>query len=701
NLKKFLTRELDYFLKNEVLSLDFLSPDWNPEQAQKAIEINLLTAAAIRELALQIISFLHETEEFQKRLWEKKKFVVQSDYCMTMDRIPEKVYDDIVEHILTDKDQKQLKNWQDLAFIENLKIDKDYIKAHDKLVLDTQYLPRPLKYRPLSGIDNLDEQTGGLLINSENWQALNLLQKKYENKIKCVYIDPPYNSKSSEIIYKNTYKHSSWISMMENRIANDKKMRKNDCVFICAIDENEQNNLGILLALLFPDSEKTCISIVHNPGGIQGDNFSYTHEYAFFIYPKGGRYIGLENRQDQADIRPLRDVSKGDHLREAAANCFYPIYIKNRKIIGFGDVCNDSFHPTSANVIREDGIIEIYPIDSKGNERKWVFARNTVESIKDELKVEYNKKRKILDIIRTKTNFNYKTVWTNTKYNSNIYGSKILNNIMGKEVFSFPKSLYNVIDCIDSATCAKSEQFILDYFAGSGTTGHAVINLNREDGGQRKYILVEMGEYFDTVTKPRIQKVMYTRNWKNGKPQDMDGYSHIFQYLKLEQYEDTLNNIRFRETPEAVQAFSFRDRIQYLLGKGAADSVSLMNIEKFSRPFDYTLDILKLNERQPIKIDLVTTFNYLLGIEVRRYLVEDYNNREYHIVIGEHKGQAYQIVWRNFDKKLDLAKERYRIKAAEWFDENAETFCNGDNAFGAQSIEAEFYRLMFEDVANA
>ena len=174
-------------------------------------------------------------------------------------------------------------------------------------------------------------------------------------------------------------------------------------VLIVAIDENEQENLGQILSEQFPAHEKTCVSVIHNPGGIQGDNFSYNHEYAYFVYPKGGKIIGLEAREiEDADVRPLRDVSKGDHLRIDAANCFFPIYVKNQKVIGFGDVCADDFHPSSANVLRKDGIMEIYPIDAQGEERKWVFARQTVESIKGELAVEFNKKRKVWDIIRTK-----------------------------------------------------------------------------------------------------------------------------------------------------------------------------------------------------------------------------------------------------------------------------------------------------------
>ena len=171
------------------------------------------------------------------------------------------------------------------------------------------------------------------------------------------------------------------------------------------------------------------------------------------------------------------------------------------------------------------------------------IARNTVEPILDELKAEYDEQKKQWDIIRTKKRFNFKTVWTGSKYSANSYGSRVLNEILGSNIFTFPKSIFTVRDCIDAALCNQNKGLILDFFAGSGTTTHAVINLNREDGGKRKYILVEMGEYFDTVLKPRIQKVVYSKDWKDGKPVSREGISHMFKYMKLESYEDTLDNL--------------------------------------------------------------------------------------------------------------------------------------------------------------
>ncbi|MDY6933431.1 MAG: site-specific DNA-methyltransferase [Spirochaetota bacterium] len=396
------------------------------------------------------------------------------------------------------------------------------------------------------------EKPINLLIEGDNYHALSVLNYTHKGKIDVIYIDPPYNTGAKDWKYNNDYvdnndmfRHSKWISMMNNRLKLAKKLLKRDGVLICAIDDNEQAHLGVLLEELFHGFEIHCITIIHNPGGVQGKNFSYNHEYAYFIFPKGFKKIGLQNREDNPDTRPLRDVSTGDHLRTAAKNCFYPIYVKNDKIIGFGEVCKDDFHPESANILRKDGVLEIYPIDPSGNERKWVFARQSVESIKDELTIEYNKRRKIYDVIRKKTRFNYKTVWDNKLYNANLFGTQLLSKIISTK-FPFPKSLFAVKECI-SATIHKNNSIILDYFAGSGTTAHAVLDLNKEDGGNRKFILCTNNELngeekelrekgltekeiqshgiCQAVTYPRVKKVI------EGYA-DVDGVSANLKYYK-------------------------------------------------------------------------------------------------------------------------------------------------------------------------
>lgn len=188
--------------------------------------------------------------------------------------------------------------------------------------------------------------------------------------------------------------------------------------------------------------------------------------------------------------------------------------------------------------------------------------------------------------------------------------------------------------------------------------------MNREDSRSRKYILVEMGDYFESVTKPRIQKVMFSSNWKDGKPEGADGQSHIFKYMELEQYEDTLNNIEFLDRDGHVQAtiFGMSDyMLRYFLDVETRESPCRLNVDRLATPFAYTLrvrrdvgfDHVPVDEDgfREVTVDLVETFNYLLGLHVRRRVVRHQGGLTYRVVHGVlPDGKVVTIVWRNSPK---------------------------------------------------
>lgn len=191
--------------------------------------------------------------------------------------------------------------------------------------------------------------TDNLIIKGNNLLALHTLKKEFAGKVKLIYIDPPYNTGGlgDTFTYNNSFKRSTWLTFMYNRLIAAKDLLRKDGVLIVAIDENEQPHLGVMLKEFFKDYEVHCITIVHNPRGVQGTNFSYTHEYAFFVVPKGKKLIG--NRiidESEIDFSNLRNWG-GESLRSDAKNCFYPIVVnpKTSEIIEFGEVCEDDFHP--------------------------------------------------------------------------------------------------------------------------------------------------------------------------------------------------------------------------------------------------------------------------------------------------------------------------------------------------------------------
>jgi adenine-specific DNA-methyltransferase len=702
DLGSFLSRELDFYIKNEVLYID----DINTKQSDFFVA-QLSKVKAIKIVAGKVINFLAQIENFQKKLWLKKKFVIRTDYCITLDKIPQSYYAEIFQN------KAQIQEWKTL-FDVDIKNEEEMV-FEQFLVLDTKFFDEGFKDRLLAEFENVDEETNGIMINSENFQALNLLLEKYFGKINVTYIDPPYNAKSSEIIYKNSFKHSSWLSLMENRLSVSKSIIEPNGIHVIAIDEIENFNLGKMLENVFSNHENATISIVHNPTGQQGSNFSYTHEFAHFIYPSGMDVIGLEDREDnnrdaQPDIRPLRNVSSGkNHLRESAANCFYPILVKDNQIIGFGPVSSNDFHPGSINIRKDDGIIEIYPIDPQGVESKWVFARDTVESILSELSVKYDDKKGTYDIIRKKSKFRYKSLWNDKRYSANSWGSVVLNNIIDNCPFQYPKSIYTVMDCVDAGLGNNRSGIVLDYFAGSGTTGHAVIKLNRKDQGNRKFLLVEMGEYFNSVTKPRTQKVIYSDKWQNAKPQDKNGVSQFFKYQNLESYEDTLNNLVLNsQLDQAKLDFSREVKEEYLIQYmlEAESREHLFNLEIFRKPFDFNLNVTENNELKPTKVDLVETFNYLIGL----YITKVQRVRDIKVVEGvTRSGQKTLVIWRdlettNHDDVEKLIRRFYDSQRTKEFDQ---IFINGDHhlenlrqegdQFKVKMIEETFFKKMFNE----
>lgn len=657
NLRAFLQHELDLYLKTHCLQLDELLHN------ESMLRQNLQRARVVRQIAEQIIEFLHQIESFQKRLFEKKKFVIETHFVATLDRIPPDLWS-----LVFDNDAQQAE-WQALGFTERPLTLDDLNRATDQPTLDDadatplhpryQYLPvdtrhfdQAFLWRLLQHWENLEDQLSGVLLHSENFQALRLLHNRYREQVKCIYIDPPYNTKASEIPYLNGYKHSSWLTLMYNRIAESLALTRKDFTYSIAIDEVEQTRLGELLRMIFPEHSIVCATIVHNQRGQQGKNFSFVHEYNYFIYPDDERKYIEDRVFDEVDRRNLRD-SGTESLRTDAANCFYPIIVKDDKVIGFGEVPDDSYHPPSVNEQKEDGSVFIWPIDSQGVERKWRYARQSVEEIANALEVVRTSAG--IQIYFNKTAGTVRTVWRAANYDASEYGTKTLQDLFFREIsehFKYPKSIHLIEDilCVMGLGKGKSET-VLDFFAGSGTTGHAVLNLNRRDGGRRKFILVEQERYFDTVLLPRLKKVLFSDRWRDGKPEaDGQGMSGLLMYHRLEQYEDTLNNLELVRAEAGAQAqMEFGDEylLRYMLAFETEGSAPLMNPERFSRPLDYRLRVFEGDAQVERCVDLLWTFNYLLGLKVLRLQRFMNGDTEYRAVVGERGGKRVAVIWRN------------------------------------------------------
>jgi adenine-specific DNA-methyltransferase len=689
DLGGFLRRELDFYIKNDVMHLD----DVQHAGAFADIEKKLRQIQCLRSIALELISFLAQLEDFQKKLWLKKKFVVSSHYCITLDRVPEALWPDVVANGRQWARWKQLGVWDG----DGLGTMAD-LKAAPYRMVDTALFSRDFADRLVSEICDIDGNLNGVLIHGDNFQALKFLNNRFNNSIGCTYIDPPYNAPNSLIAYKNNFKHSSFLSLIDNRLRAGQPLSATDGALVIAIDKNEENGVYRLVSEISPDNDNVLVTVEHNRKGVQGDHFSYTNEYAIFSIPKSRGDLNQVAREEcDYEYSNLRNWG-GESLRTDAANCFYPIYVRGGDIAGFGDVWFDTDkHPAGANVLREDGVVEVFPIDGQGVERKWRYERGTVESIKSRLKVDVGRGG-VIQIKIAKVSDQFKTVWCSPKYNAGDNGTQLAKQ-MGIPIgeFDYPKSIHTTKDCVFAVS--SNCDWVLDYFSGSGTTGQAVISLNREvQGSQRKYILVEQGEYFESVLKARLQKIVYAATWTDGAPTNQEsGISHCFKVLKLESYEDTLNNLQLRRT--AVQGDLLGSlpqpvRDDYLLHYmlDVESRGSLLSVEDFKKPFDYTLNISvdSAGAFEPRKVDLVETFNYLIGLRVQR--IHAQLARGFVTVTGTlPSGESCLVLWRDceligYAEMRHLARQLDLESAHHPFDV---IYINGDHTIPASYTPAE------------
>lgn len=271
NLNWFLTCEKDKFIKNNILW------DLNTILNSKIDNTSLVIAKTFNEITSKIIEFLSTIEEFQKWIFESKKKVLVSEYCITLDKIDEKFYKNILEN------KNQIIEWKNLGFIDDEKIlDLEYLRNNKTLNIDTKFFDKKFKDEILWSFENLDEETNGILINSENFQALNLLKNKYRWKVKCIYIDPPYNTWSDWFVYKDSFKHSSWLSMMENRLTLAKEFLSDDWVIFVSIDDNEQDNLKKLIDEVF--GNENYISNITRIQKVWSDKWTYFKPTIDYLY---------------------------------------------------------------------------------------------------------------------------------------------------------------------------------------------------------------------------------------------------------------------------------------------------------------------------------------------------------------------------------------------------------------------------------
>jgi adenine-specific DNA-methyltransferase len=628
DLGGFLRRELDFYIKNEVVRLDDLEslPADHLQRVQGKVK-------AIRAVAGRLIAFLASLEDFQKKMWLKKKLVLDTNWLVTIDRIPARLRDTVATNA------EQWSEWERLGFKPQQSGSGDlfagaawgtraYLDACDKLVVDTALFDAAFAAEVISDerasadAGTLNDAISGLLINGENLNSLRLLAPTYAGSIQCIYIDPPYNTAASEIAYKNNYKHSSWNSLIYDRIEVGRQFLHPGGFLAVTIDYEELFDLGKVTDALFsPESRVGIVTVFINPKGRQHERFFSSSTEYMLVYamdpttaefsrttidPAKAEEFALDDHDGKFRLDEFARM-RSSTMRARKPDCYYPIYVSPDLGV--------------LTTTKTAGFAEIFPVDRNGVEYSWKVLPATFEE---------NNKAGLYVAQRTASGiriFNkyyeqqvYPNIWTDKRYFPEFQGTNVLKAMIGDGVFSYPKSVHAVADLIKLTTSAGD--MVLDYFGGSGTTAHAVCQLNRQGDERRRFILIEMGRYYYTATKPRTVKSLYSPDWRECTAQTHDkGMSALVKYFAVETYDDALSNL---PAPSGTLLDDRTDTEKDALITYGLDlelGPHLLNLDAFRDPWGYTINAQLAGDAEikRHRVDLVETFNYLIGLKVHAY----------------------------------------------------------------------------------
>lgn len=405
------------------------------------------------------------------------------------------------------------------------------------------------------------------VINAENYHALEALLYTHEGKIDAIYIDPPYNTGAKDWKYNNDYvdgedqyRHSKWLAMMERRLVLAKRLlNPEDSVLIVTIDEKEYLRLGLLLEQVFPEAARQMATVVINPNGVaRGREMARVEEYAFFLFVgEAGPSLVNDSLLDTDRVAGSRRsgvrwewLMRGgsNSRRQDRPNLFYPIYVdpQKRQVVDVGDPIPLDVDRTS--IEDREGMVTVWPIRTSGEEANWRTSNEYLQQLlsagfarvgardekNDRWSILYLGKAQIqrieegeirivgrnpdgsvvLENVADRARRTPKTVWNRPSHKAGEYGSALSKKLLGGRSFPFPKSLYAVEDALRIAVANKPDATILDFFAGSGTTAHAVARLNKQDGGNRQSILVTNNE-----VSADEQKALREKGLRPGDPE--------------------------------------------------------------------------------------------------------------------------------------------------------------------------------------
>lgn len=722
DLGGFLCRELDFYIKNEVMHLDDIEHDAVPRVEQYLSKIKV-----IRKIAHKVIQFLEQLENFQKKLWLKKKFIVETNYCITLDRVPEELYPEIAAN------DAQREEWVRLFGIDQIKKDLNqpgysepltvqFLQSHPMLVLDTAHLSGAFKERLVAlGEDVLGSQPRWL-IWGENFHALQLLTHRYSSAIRCIYIDPPYNTGSDEFLYKDHYQHSSWSACLLDRLTLAYRLLANDGAMMVSIGEEELGTLQHILDLVFGrDNRLSVITVkrasvtghkVINPGVVNVSEF-------LLVYAKdrrqwAGNTVYAERERDErySTFIKNREAEPSTWEFVSVLDAFSEhVGVDKRELRSH---CGDEYESRLTQFVYDNAKAVCQPVTvdlgGVGAEfREWVQKSiNAGDEVllyrRSGFPDAYLRNGKKLIFYCDKM-MRIGDRWATAERASDIWVDVLPNDLHNEGGVDLPKGkkpealLSRLIELT-----SNEGDIVLDFFAGTATAAAVAQKMNR------RWIAVESASFFNERPHKRM------KNTVNG---DSRGISTAFGWkggggfcvLRIESYEDALNNLELTQSERQgtllAEDKELREQyiLSYMLDVESRGSQSLLNVQHFRNPDQYKLRVERNGETQLLNVDLVETFNWLLGLTVKHIDLI----RGVRVVDGTNPdGERVLVLWRNVDETdndaLDqwFEKQGYSTRDLEYDlvyvngDNNLENLRRPDQTWKVRLIEEEFHRLMFD-----
>ena len=615
DLHGFLSREKDRFIKNVIFSnLDALL-DLRADAATRVI------ARAFNAVASRIIEFLDATETFQKNLFTLKKKVIDTHWLISLGKIPSGYWPRLLAHdglraYWQGEFKQAVSTLEQMQALPTLVVDTSlFVTAEDKALIDAILSD--------SAFDHLDEQTDGLLIHSENWQALNLLQEKFRERIQCIYIDPPYNTGGDGFLYKDSFRHSSWAAMMADRLALAKPLLGSHGVLFASIDDKERLSLDLLLPETFGEQNRLGELIWHNVTDNNPTRVAIEHEY-IECYAKSSVLLPSEWKSSLSDVKAaLIRVGKelldkfGDTQQLRVA--YKEWYRENKQFLGamegYKFIDGDGIYCGSRSVHNPGKEGYRYDVPFKGDSTRpckqplmgYRFPWETMKRLLDEGRILFGEDESKLVELKVYAH-EYEDKLSSVIALDGRSGANDLRAMFpGEQRFKNPKASA-LLETIFPFVTGRGD-YILDFFAGSGTTAQGVLALNRKDLQNRRFILTEMGSYFDSVLKPRVAKVMHAAKWNDGRADALADWQGIVKVQRFEQYEDVVNNL---ETAWDEAAMPPGVPLRYLFRPEENRVRQSLNL---AQPFSNVLRAGKQGE--DCAVDLLETWALLQGYWVR------------------------------------------------------------------------------------